>query len=73
MPKRHKSLQEFMAEENDNFGGYRINGKEVSREEYAALYNEDYESPEALSALGFDEDLIAMLLGQGIKRRGGNY
>ena len=70
MPKRQKSLQEFMAEENENFGGYRINGQEVSREEYASVYNGEQESPEAL---GFDEDYIAKLLGGGIKRRGGNY
>lgn len=69
-----KSLQEFMAEENENFKGYRIKGQPVSREDYAALYNKDYDnlSPEALSILGSDEDNIAEMLGMGLIRRGGN-
>ncbi len=70
MARGHKSLDDFMAMENENFGGYRINGKEVSREEFMTAYNGEQESPEAL---GFDEDYIAKLLGGGIKRRGGNY
>ena len=69
MARRHKSLQ------NENFGGYRINGRPASREDYAAVYNGEYDklSPDGLSAVGFDEDLIAMLLGQGLTRQGGNY
>lgn len=72
----HRSLQEFMAMENEeNFGGYRIKGHDVSREDYMAAYNGDYDnlSPEALGILGFNEDYIAQLLGQGITRQGGNY
>ena len=63
----HKSLQEFMAMENENFGGYRINGQPVSREEYAALYNKKYDEANP------DQDYIANILGEGITRRGGNY
>lgn len=75
MSGKHKSLQEFMADENENFGGYRIKGQSVSREDYAAAYNGEYDklSPEALNILGFDQDEIAALLGEGITRRGGNY
>lgn len=75
MSRQHKSLQEFMAEENENFGGYRIKGQEVSREDYVALYNEEYDklSPEALSILGYDDNYIAQMLGEGITRQGGNY
>lgn len=67
MARRHRSLEEFMAMENENFGGYRINGRPVSREEYAAVYNGEYDEA------SLDEDFIAKILGQGLLRRGGNY